>query len=731
MKQHNEERERRRVEAEQRARELSAKAATKAQAIWQDAAPAPQDHPYLQAKQVKAHGIRYATTVTLDFIDDETGEVREYTVRDALLIAAMKDARTIASLQVITGDGKKRFMLDGEMAGSYAKIGAVGFDTPRIIITEGYATGASIFEGTSTPVVLAFNAGNLPAVAAKMRAALPNVEIIIAADNDQYGRDNAGVRFATQAAEQVGGRVLTPSFDTDVDHPTDWNDFACLYGLDALRAVFADEEPPPPVSNVEPIVRPEVSKPTLRVIEGNTIREVELSPEAFPPEYSDDSLAMAFTKEYGTDFRYVAQWGRWMRWTGTHWDYDSTLHVFDLARQVCRRMSMHAERDPELTPSQQARIASHLASSKTVAAVEKLAKADRMHAATIEQWDADPWLLNTPGGTVDLRTGKMRGHNPLDYITKCTTATPGGECPAWLTFVDRVTGGDQELQAFLRRFIGYSLTGVIREHALGFFYGTGGNGKGTFLNTITSILGEYGCVAGMDVFTESRGDRHTTEIARLRGARLVTAQETEEGKRWAESRIKALTGGDPITARFMRQDDFTFLPQFKLLIAGNHKPGLRNVDEAMRRRFHLIPFTQTITAEERDPMLPDKLRAEHGAILQWAVDGCIEWQRTGLAAPESVHAATDEYLVSEDSTQAWLDDCCKVGVNYSCLSSEAYASFKKWADENGEYCPPQKRFLANLESRSFFRKKGTGGVRLIMGFQIVQTESGGSDFARY
>src|SRR6185437_11667835 len=173
----------------------------------------------------------------------------------------------------------------------------------------------------------------------------------------------------------------------------------------------------------------------------------------------------------------------------------------------------------------------------------------------------------------------------------------------------RITGGDAELQAFLQRFAGYCLTGVTREHAMAFGFGTGANGKGTFLNTLTGIMDSYAAVAPMETFTSSTVDRHSTELAMLRGARLVTAQETEEGRRWAESRIKALTGGDPITARLMRQDFFTFTPQFKLIIAGNHKPGLRGVDEAIRRRFHLIPFAVKIPPEERDKDLADKMKA--------------------------------------------------------------------------------------------------------------------------
>ena len=213
-------------------------------------------------------------------------------------------------------------------------------------------------------------------------------------------------------------------------------------------------------------------------------------------------------------------------------------------------------------------------------------------------------------------------------MTKSTAVAPDPACPCplWHDFLAKVTAGDDELQAYLHRMIGYCLTGSIREHALFFAFGTGGNGKGVMINTITGILAAYAAVASMDTFTASPGDRHPADLAMLRDARLVTAQETEEGRRWAESRIKALTGGDPITARFMRQDFFTFEPVFKLLIAGNHRPGLRGVDEAIRRRMNLLPFTVTISAGDRDPELPEKLRKEWTGILAWAIKGCLEWQ---------------------------------------------------------------------------------------------------------
>lgn len=304
-----------------------------------------------------------------------------------------------------------------------------------------------------------------------------------------------------------------------------------------------------------------------------------------PPEYSDESLALRFTEAHKDELRYVAAWGRWLIREPSVWRFDDTLHAFNLSRRICRAAAAMCN-NPE--------IAARVASARTVAAVERLAKADQHHAATVDQWDTDPWLLNTPGGVVDLRTGRMRPHRAEDYMTKITAVAPGGDCPRWMAFLDRITAGDGSLQDFLRRVAGYALTGITREHALFFGFGTGANGKGTFLNTLTAILGGYASVAQMETFTASPFDRQPADLATLRGARLVTSQETEEGRRWAEARIKALTGGDPITARFMRQDFFTFTPTFKLFIAGNHKPALRAVDEAIRRRFHLIPFEVAI-----------------------------------------------------------------------------------------------------------------------------------------
>lgn len=207
----------------------------------------------------------------------------------------------------------------------------------------------------------------------------------------------------------------------------------------------------------------------------------------------------------------------------------------------------------------------------------------------------------------------------------------------------------------------------------------------------------------------------------MRGARLVTAVETEEGRRWAESKIKALTGGDKISARFMRQDFFEFTPQFKLLIAGNHKPGLRSVDEAIRRRFYLIPFTVTIPPEQRDPELPEKLKAEGPGILAWMIDGCLEWRQRGLAPPEAVTKATADYLEAEDATAAWVADCCQISANAWARSNDLFANWSAWAQKNGEYIGSQKRFIERLENRPGMRSarqhnaRGFFGLRLLPG----------------
>ena len=423
---------------------------------------------------------------------------------------------------------------------------------------------------------------------------------------------------------------------------------------------------------------------------------------------TEDALALSFTRRYHRDWRYVAGWGKWLVWDGQRWRTEDTLAATDLIRSVCRQTALRADNP---------RVATKLASAGTVSGVERLARADRRHAATTDEWDADPWLLNTQGGVLDLKTGRMRPHERTDRMTKITTATPGGDCQTWRQFIDEVTGGDKELEFYLQRMVGYALTGSTQEHALFFLYGTGANGKSVFVNTLATILGDYATNAPMDTFMETRTDRHPTDMAGLRGARFVAAIETEQGKRWAESKLKNLTGGDKISARFMRQDFFEFFPQFKLFVAGNHKPAIRNIDEAMKRRLHLIPFTITVPPERRDKNLQQKLLAERDGILAWAVQGCLDWQRHGrLSPPQRVVDATEEYFEAEDALGRWLDERCVRETCAKSLTAELFNDWKQWAEAAGEFVGAQRRFSDQLITRGLEKWRNGMGVR---GFQGI------------
>jgi putative DNA primase/helicase len=341
-------------------------------------------------------------------------------------------------------------------------------------------------------------------------------------------------------------------------------------------------------------------------------------------------------------------------------------------------------------------------------------------ATTIEQWDSALFLITTGNETFDLRTGEGRPPSQNDYITKkmaCVCAPPGTPHPLWSTFLDRVTAGDKELQSFLQRFIGYCLTGDVSEHVFVFAYGTGANGKGTFINTVAKIFGDYSTIADVGTFIASTHEPHPTDVAKLHGSRLVIAQETQKGRKWDEPKIKKMTGGDPLSARFMRQDFFDFNPTFKIFIAGNHKPRLENVDEAMRRRLLLVPFTVQIPPEERDTELPAKLLEEGPAILRWCIDGCLEWQRLGLAPPKVVTDATNDYFSDQDTIQQWLEDCTEDRGSFAFTAvGQLFASWKAWSEERGMSPSSAKMLSEALQDKGYTKARDQYGTR---GFKSI------------
>lgn len=443
-----------------------------------------------------------------------------------------------------------------------------------------------------------------------------------------------------------------------------------------------------------------------------------------PALYSEEALALRYSHAHADEARYVSAWGKWLLWRDGCWREDATMEVWRLARRVTRQAS------DELQGMQKEGAAKSVASAKTVAAIMNLVKSDHRHAAVTDQWDRDPLALNTPGGMVDLRTGTLGDHERTAYCSKILGATPAESVPGdclWLRFLFRVCDGDAELVAFLKRALGYSLTGLVKEECFFFVYGLGQNGKSKFMEAVTGAMGTYHETASMDTFVATKYEKHPADLAKLKGARFVAAVETEEGRRWDESKIKSITGGDEISARFMRQDFFTFRPQLKLWVAGNHKPGLRNVDKAMRRRVNLIPFLVTIPEEERDRQLSEKLRAERPVILRWMIDGCVEWQRHGLQAPAAVTEATDSYLGAEDTLSQWMDDCCYVGRQHVDTSAAIWASWQAWCERTGEHAGSQRRLSQTLMDRGYEHIKGRDG-RKFKGLAVRREQQTGPGY---
>lgn len=455
------------------------------------------------------------------------------------------------------------------------------------------------------------------------------------------------------------------------------------------------------------------------------------------PDLSHDHLAVDLgIRSWDANARHVALWGKWLFWQGTHWRADETLDHMSRTRTYLRQRAQElvdwAERkvlEPDLAtdPAAAKKLltwardnARSLRSHPTVNSVSNLARANRASAVTHEAFDTKHYLLSTPGGTVDLRTGNLRSSRREDMISRlanCAPAPPGTQAPLWTGFLMEIFEGDVDTIAFLQRAAGYALTGCTNEHKLLFLHGAGRNGKSVFLNTLLEIWGDYGRRVSATTFLNSQTERHPTDIANLQGARLAIASELPRGKTWDEATIKDLTGGDRLTARYMRQDFFEFTPQLTLMIAGNTQPSFRGVDEAIRSRVVLVPFAVTIPAEKRDRTLPDKLRAEAPAILRWCIDGALAWQDRGLDVPPAIAAASKAYFDEEDTVGQFLQDETCLEQDGFVASEDLIVRFNYWADRQGLAAWSQRTLIKELRQRGFQdgrsnRQRGLRGLRL-------------------
>ena len=437
-----------------------------------------------------------------------------------------------------------------------------------------------------------------------------------------------------------------------------------------------------------------------------------------PALLTEDSAALEFTDKYRGKLLYDHDVGAWFRWTESHWQQERTRLAYAWARNLVRK----------LTENQTVRVKAIGRKTTFINGVEKFAATDRTFAVNASNWNSNPLLLATPSGTVELRTGKLRAADPADRINQIAAVGPSrrADCTRWLSFLAEATGEDTDLIGFLQRWCGYCLTGDIGEHALVFCYGPGGNGKSVLLNTVSAILGDYAKTAAMETFVASTYASHPTDLAMLCGARLVTAAETEEGRLWAETRIKQITGGDPITARFMRCDFFTYRPTFKLMIIGNYEPALSRVDDAARRRFNVVPFIRKPAVVDKH--LLEKLRPEWPGILRWMIDGCLAWQREGLAPPETVLAATASYFDNQDLFNQWLEEKCDSepgNESKTATSAELFTSWSKYAKAAGDFAGSRKSFARLLDRRGFEPYRQAGGIRAWKGLRLRPAETFG------
>lgn len=426
-------------------------------------------------------------------------------------------------------------------------------------------------------------------------------------------------------------------------------------------------------------------------------------PGDFP--LTDVGNAERLAARHGVDVRYNGTAGGFFVWNGQRFQRaEEDAQVVQLAIETVRSIYQEAAEEPN--PEKRQALARHATKSEAlsrISAMVKLASSLPNIRVSATAFDSDPWLLNCPNGTVDLRTGELRRHRREDLCTKLAGAPyePDAECPQWLAFLSRITGGNERLMGFLQRAVGYSMTGDISEQVLFLCHGTGANGKSTFLEIVRAMLGDYATTTGFDTFlARDRGDRATNDLAALTGARFVSAIEADSGKRLSESVVKQITGGDQVTARYLFREFFSYTPQFKLWLAANHHPTVKGTDEAIWRRLRLIPFTVTIPEAERDKKLPARLKDELPGILAWAMRGCLAWQNDGrLGIPDEVRAATQAYRNEMDVLGAFLEESCVTHPSAYVASGALYAAYTSWCKENGEHAATQRAMAGALAER--------------------------------
>ncbi|HOW62161.1 MAG TPA: phage/plasmid primase, P4 family [Candidatus Contendobacter sp.] len=534
--------------------------------------------------------------------------------------------------------------------------------------------------------------------------------VVLLPDHDEPGRAHMQT-LAHALRSQVGEvRMLElPGLPAKGD-VSDWLNQG--HTLDELQAL-AEQAPSLAAAESDPVRRATAEE------RGGAVDEAHLA-TFFQTDLGNSERLVA---RYGRDLRYCYDFGKWLVWDGIRWALDRTGAALDQAKETARKMLAEAATLADKEDSRKLAAWSFRSQARDrMTAMLYLAQPDV--SVLPEQLDTHPWLLNVANGTIDLRTGALHPADRAHLLTKQSPVVydPHATCRPFLAFMDRIFQGNTALIRFVQKAAGYSLTGLDTEECFFVLWGVGQNGKSTFVETLSALLGtDYAQQATPDLLMQKKQDRHATELAVLRGARLVTSVETGQGKRLNEVLIKAMTGGDRIRANFMHQDTFEFRPEFKVWLSTNHKPVIAGTDLGIWRRIRLIPFTYCIPDHEKDGGFKARLRepVALSGILNWALEGVLLWQQEGLKPPQAVLDATQAYREEMDVLASWMADCCVVTKRAEAKAADLYASYSNWCEVQGERPESQRSFGLRLVERGFEQKKRTGGTRYWLGIGLL------------
>lgn len=430
-------------------------------------------------------------------------------------------------------------------------------------------------------------------------------------------------------------------------------------------------------------------------------------------QFTDITNRDYFLKAFGNKIRYCLMWNKFLIWNGTCWEIDKKGKV----EEDCVDFVHHMYRGLRVITDLQLQkdFEKHLIKSESfrrIQALVGLLKMSKDIKVSDDELDTDNYLFNVNGITLNLKNGKGFPPEPTNLITKRSKFIydKDAKCPTWDMFLLQIFNKDTDLIRFVQKAMGYSLSGDVREQCLFILWGTGANGKSTFLNVLQELFGDYACTTGTETFMKKTSEQ-SNDLARLKGIRLVTTTEVEQGKALSESLIKQITGGDEITARFLYGEYFSFKPTFKIFMATNHKPKIRGADNGIWRRIKMIPFTVTIPAEQRDKTLTEKLIAENSGILNWLIQGYALWRKEGLNEPEAIRDANEEYRMDMDAVGTFVNDCFDLdaSMRWRLPNQMLYQTYIKWCNANNERVMSQKWLTMRMSEKGFKRMVSNTG----------------------